>query len=453
MVKKFPRVLMAILAKQKEPVLPYYLECIEALKYPKKAISLYVHTNNNTDRTADILQTWISKIGDEYGRVEFINQDVPINVEQYGVHEWNADRFRVLGAIRQNSLKVAQQQKCDFYFTADVDNFIVPETLSSLVDTNLPIVAPLLIHSTSMYSNFHAAIDANGYYADSPYYAALLRRDIRGLVEVPVVHCTYLVRADALPFLSYDDGSCRHEYVIFSASARKAKIPQYLDTRQAYGYLTCDEDDKDVKYRMASLSVPLLPLVTGEEVFHSWYRPGGEGSGPGSTPEFTYEYRRFLEDFMMRHEVQSVVDYGCGDWQWSKLVDWGTRKYYGFDIVPNLVDRLRRDHGSDTRTFNLIDKDTEIPFVDLILCKDVLQHLSNEEVVKLVEKLSKCAKHLLFVNDRSPSVSSNNHDIQVGGWREIDLSLPPFNLLGEYVFDFRAHNKMTFHYTPQVANP
>src|SRR5439155_3364960 len=51
-----PRVLVAILAKQKEPALPLYLDCIEALDYPKSSIVLYIRTNNNTDRTEQILR-------------------------------------------------------------------------------------------------------------------------------------------------------------------------------------------------------------------------------------------------------------------------------------------------------------------------------------------------------------------------------------------------------------
>ena len=35
----------------------------------------------------------------------------------------------------------------------------------------------------------------------------------------------------------------RHEYVVFSDSARKAGIPQYLDNRQIYGYITFGEGD------------------------------------------------------------------------------------------------------------------------------------------------------------------------------------------------------------------
>jgi hypothetical protein len=51
-----PRVLVAILAKQKEEFLPLYLECIESLDYPKSSIVLHIRTNNNTDGTELLLR-------------------------------------------------------------------------------------------------------------------------------------------------------------------------------------------------------------------------------------------------------------------------------------------------------------------------------------------------------------------------------------------------------------
>ena len=63
-------------------------------------------------------------------------------------------------------------------------------------------------------------------------------RDVRGIVEVPGVNYTYLVRADAIPELTYEEESGRHEYVVFCDSARKAGIPQSLDNRQVYGYIS-----------------------------------------------------------------------------------------------------------------------------------------------------------------------------------------------------------------------
>jgi len=241
-------VLLAILAKQKEPALPLYLDCIEALDYPKSSIVLHVRTNNNTDRTEEILRDWVARVGHLYAAVEFDAADVASRVEEFREHEWNATRFRVLGEIRNASLQRARELEYDFYFVADVDNFVRRSTLRELVALNLPIVAPLLrsILPERLYSNYHADVDPAGYYRGCDQYFWILSRHVRGVVEVPVVHCTYLIRADVIPELAYQDGTDRHEYVIFSDSARKAGIPQYLDNRQVYGYVTFGEGEHHV---------------------------------------------------------------------------------------------------------------------------------------------------------------------------------------------------------------
>lgn len=238
-----PRVLITILAKQKERVLPLYLKCIESLDYPKSSIFLYIRTNNNTDGTKGLLSEWVGRVGHLYAGVEFDAEDVPTQVEQFGVHEWNAVRFGVLGRIRNLSLRRTLDHGCHFYFVADVDNFIRPSTLRDLVALNLPIAAPFLrsIGPDYLYSNYHAEVDENGYYKECDQYHWILNRSIRGVLEVPVVHCTYLIRADVLGDLTYEDETPRHEYVIFSESARKSNILQYLDNRQIYGYLTFGE--------------------------------------------------------------------------------------------------------------------------------------------------------------------------------------------------------------------
>jgi GR25 family glycosyltransferase involved in LPS biosynthesis/glycosyltransferase involved in cell wall biosynthesis len=237
---KAPRVLIAILAKQKEEFLPLYLECIEALDYPKSSIVLYIRTNNNLDGTERILSQWVERVGDLYAGVEYDAEDVETPVEQFGAHEWNAVRFNVLGHIRNISLRRAVEHKCDFYFVADVDNFIRPCTLRNLVSLDLPIVAPFLrtLAPGDPYSNFHAEIDNNGYYQRCDQYKWILNRWVRGVIEMPVVHCTYLIRSDVVESLNYVDGTNRYEYVVFSDSARRQDVTQYLDNRQVYGYIT-----------------------------------------------------------------------------------------------------------------------------------------------------------------------------------------------------------------------
>lgn len=250
-----PKVLIAILAKSKAGHLPLFLECIEALDYPAEYISLHIRTNNNKDATADILRDWVARVGARYAHVEFEDSDVAERVQDFDDHEWNTTRFSVLGRIRQHSMDQALALGCDFYFVVDVDNYLRPLTLRNLVDLNLPIVAPLLRcvdTDRPNYSNYHQIVDANGYFLDSVEYHKILERASPGLHEVALVHCTYLIRADTIPRLTYDDASYRYEYVIFSASARKEGIPQLLDTREVYGWLTFGLDGEAIRPLLAA---------------------------------------------------------------------------------------------------------------------------------------------------------------------------------------------------------
>lgn len=220
--------------------MPLCLSCIENQTWPASKTYLYIRTNNNNDKTAAILHAWVERVWERYAGVYFDDSDVPEQVQKYGQHEWNYERFKVLGKIRQDSVNFAREYNTH-YFVVDCDNFIQPHTQEALLGTHLPIVAPLLHTGYNLYSNYHAAIDKNGYIEDSPYYNVFWNRDIVGLVQVTVVHCTYLVRHEALDKISYDDESGRYEYVIFSDSARKNRVPQYLDTRDMYGRISFAE--------------------------------------------------------------------------------------------------------------------------------------------------------------------------------------------------------------------
>lgn len=235
-------VTIAILAKDKSHTLPLYLDSIEKQTWPKKNTYIYIRTNDNNDETAEILETWIQKVGSEYAKIYFDKSDIDPQLKQYAQHDWNTRRFAVLGAIRQESVRWAKEHD-SHYFVADCDNFIIPETIEALHNTNLPVVAPLLQSGNeSRYSNYHAAVDDNGYYADSPLYDMILYRQLSGLIELPVVHCTYFIQKDVLDDVLYDDHSYRYEYVIFSDNLRKRNIPQYIDNRKVYGWITFAND-------------------------------------------------------------------------------------------------------------------------------------------------------------------------------------------------------------------
>jgi SAM-dependent methyltransferase len=160
-------------------------------------------------------------------------------------------------------------------------------------------------------------------------------------------------------------------------------------------------------------------------------RTGRGTSGSGSTLEITGEYRAYLEDFIRTHGVRSVVDAGCGDWGFSSAIDWGGASYLGIDIASDVIDAVREKHETDRIRFQVGDITEDLPAADLLISKDVLQHLSNDLVQKFVRNNLRPGKYkwAILTNDRGTG-SPTNLDIEPGGYRVIDLAAPPFGVTG-----------------------
>lgn len=155
----------------------------------------------------------------------------------------------------------------------------------------------------------------------------------------------------------------------------------------------------------------------------------GKGtSGTGSTLEITREYRAYVEDFIKTHSVKSVVDAGCGDWSFSSAIDWGNADYLGVDIASDVIAADRSKHETDKIKFQVGDITDELPAAELLISKDVLQHLSNELVHKFIGNNLRKGKYkwVILTNDRG----SENRDVASGGYRAIDLAAPPFEVRG-----------------------
>ena len=155
---------------------------------------------------------------------------------------------------------------------------------------------------------------------------------------------------------------------------------------------------------------------------------GNGTSGSGSTLEITREYRAYIEAFIKKHAVKSVIDAGSGDWSFSAAIDWGDASYLGIDIASDIVEAVRKNHETSKIKFQVGDITEDLPAADLLISKDVLQHLSNQLIHKFIKNnLTKNKyKWVILTHGRS----SENHDIFDGGYRGIDLSAPPFEVEG-----------------------
>jgi SAM-dependent methyltransferase len=162
----------------------------------------------------------------------------------------------------------------------------------------------------------------------------------------------------------------------------------------------------------------------------TWGRDAtGKGtSGSGSTLEITRDYRAYVEHFIKTHAVTSVVDAGCGDWSFSSIMDWGGASYLGIDIASDVIAANRQKYEKGNIRFQVGDISEELPAADLLISKDVLQHLPNSLVQKFITNNLRKGRYkwVILTNDRG----SEHREIPAGGYRAIDLAAPPFNVKG-----------------------
>ena len=231
-------ILIAILAKDKEYCLDFYLKSILNQTIDKNRVHLYIKTNDNKDNTQFILENFINEHGNKYASVYYNSESISDKLKQYDEHEWNVERFKILSKIRQESIDYAISKNAH-YFIMDCDNFIVDDTIEYLYNfRNLGVVGPMLkLSKNHYYSNYHNVADENGYFKSNNQYYEIWDRRIKGMIEVDTLHCTYFINREILKDVTYDDNTNRYEYVIFSDNLRKKKIPQYLINSRFFGFL------------------------------------------------------------------------------------------------------------------------------------------------------------------------------------------------------------------------
>jgi SAM-dependent methyltransferase len=162
----------------------------------------------------------------------------------------------------------------------------------------------------------------------------------------------------------------------------------------------------------------------------------GNGSGEGSLPIHAQPYATFLQRFLRQRDIRSVVDFGCGDWQFSKTINWTGIEYKGYDIVTPVIDENRARYQTEHITFHEVCRGLEdLPGADLLLAKDVLQHWSDESVLAFLPVVSRY-RYTLITNCVNPFGPTLNLPIEDAGFRYLDIRLPPFNVAARKVFSF-----------------
>ena len=172
------------------------------------------------------------------------------------------------------------------------------------------------------------------------------------------------------------------------------------------------------------------------EIYHKnlW---GGTGrelySGPGSRYEPAALYLKTIIEFIKANRISTVLDLGCGDFVIGKEIAAVCDVYTGVDVVPELIERNTQIFGSDRIQFICLDVAFDkLPDAQLCLIRQVLQHLSNEEILRVLAQVRKYP-HLIITEHYPSNPRSYNIDQVHGAGTRVEngsgvyLDKAPFN--------------------------
>lgn len=157
-------------------------------------------------------------------------------------------------------------------------------------------------------------------------------------------------------------------------------------------------------------------------------REWGEGeskSGPGSGLARTRGIRTALAGLLAELKVTRMLDAGCGDFHWLRFAELPLKEYVGVDVVPELIAELQERYGGDGRRFLAADITRDrLPSAELVLCREVLMHFPDRDVLAAVANLQRTGARWLLTTTFVER--AENEPIELGWWRPLNLEAPPF---------------------------
>jgi hypothetical protein len=187
-----------------------------------------------------------------------------------------------------------------------------------------------------------------------------------------------------------------------------------------------------------------------KEMFTTIYKRGHWGrsgdphdpyfSGLGSRdPEMVGEYIEAVTQFLRSHEGKlNVTDLGCGDFKVGSQLRPHCAGYTACDVVKEVIEWNSRAFDKSGVDFRVLDiTEDALPAGDLVFLRQVLQHLSNEDILKVIPKLSNyrylvITEGLPIARDFIPNIDKpRGPDIRIHlkpNMSGVVITEPPFNL-------------------------
>tara|TARA_R100001132_G_C3260357_1_gene84651 strand:- start:627 stop:1202 length:576 start_codon:yes stop_codon:yes gene_type:complete len=159
-------------------------------------------------------------------------------------------------------------------------------------------------------------------------------------------------------------------------------------------------------------------------------------SGLGSELKNTITMLENLPKIIEKYKIKSILDVGCGDWNWFKEMDIDTT-YTGIDIVEPLIEELNKKHKNNNIEFIHSDAiEEKFRNYDMVIARDVLFHFSYKDIFKFMSNLQESQSKYFLTTHSGDFI---NKDIETGDWRPINLFAKPFNFPTP-IYSFKDNN-------------
>lgn len=171
---------------------------------------------------------------------------------------------------------------------------------------------------------------------------------------------------------------------------------------------------------------------------HDYWRkfPQESYSGRGSHIETTEDVRKHLPLIIEKYNIKSITDSPCGDWNWMRLVNLDGIDYIGYDVVDEVLENNKSKYQKENIRFENRDIINEpIRKSDLIICRDFMFHVSNENVSKLIKNFKNSGSTYLLTTCFDYVTKNEDFSSAEYGFRKINLRVEPFSF-NEPLYEF-----------------
>jgi 2-polyprenyl-3-methyl-5-hydroxy-6-metoxy-1,4-benzoquinol methylase len=203
------------------------------------------------------------------------------------------------------------------------------------------------------------------------------------------------------------------------------------------------------RYQLSKLSTQqLFSKIYKEKLWGTSPNDNPFYSGPGTSNPNTEVYIAQLSDFIKKNKILSILDVGCGDFSIMREVtnQNSTVEFIGLDVVPELIAYNQEHYSNENVKFICGNAVTEpdLPNVQLVTIRQVLQHLSNAQISGILAKL-KNYNHILITEHLPLNESGIVYNVDKIQGDHIRLAYnsgvyidkEPFNIKATILFEYR----------------